>query len=150
MSWINDPVNSPKHYTDSHPGMECIDLTADTTFCLGNAIKYLWRYHSKGRPVEDLEKARWYLCRVIDYGEKIAWTQRQTRILTRLRGQAEANGLEHEYRIWRDLALGDTDTSGMSVEEVLPLWPDMNPDAKVQYRRLARLAITAARTEALK
>lgn len=92
MSWINDPVNSPKHYTDSHPGMECIDLTADTTFCLGNAIKYLWRYHSKGRPVEDLEKARWYLCRVIDYGEKIAWTQRQTRILTRLRGQAEANG----------------------------------------------------------
>lgn len=31
MSWINDPVNSPKHYTDSHPGMECIDLTADTT-----------------------------------------------------------------------------------------------------------------------
>ena len=39
MSWINDPVNSPKHYTDSHPGMECIDLTADTTFCLGNAIK---------------------------------------------------------------------------------------------------------------
>lgn len=83
MSWINDPVNSPKHYTDSHPGMECIDLTADTTFCLGNAIKYLWRYHSKGRPVEDLEKARWYLCRVIDYGEKIAWTQRQTRILTR-------------------------------------------------------------------
>ncbi|MFR2162702.1 MAG: DUF3310 domain-containing protein, partial [Bifidobacterium bifidum] len=44
MSWINDPVNSPKHYTDSHPGMECIDLTADTSFCLGNAIKYLWRY----------------------------------------------------------------------------------------------------------
>lgn len=43
-----------------------------------------------------------------------------------------------------------TGTSGMSVEEVLPLWPDMNPDAKVQYRRLARLAITAARTEALK
>ena len=66
MSWINDPVNSPKHYTDSHPGMECIDLTADTTFCLGNCCKYLWRYHSKGRPLEDLEKARWYLCRVID------------------------------------------------------------------------------------
>ena len=71
MSWINDPVNSPKHYTDSHPGMECIDLTADTTFCLGNCCKYLWRYHSKGRPLEDLEKARWYLCRVIDYGGAI-------------------------------------------------------------------------------
>ena len=22
----NDPVNSPNHYTRSHPGMECIDL----------------------------------------------------------------------------------------------------------------------------
>lgn len=55
-TWANDPVNSPNHYTRSHPGMECIELTADTTFCLGNAIKYLWRYHSKGRPVEDLEK----------------------------------------------------------------------------------------------
>ena len=81
MSWINDPVNSPKHYTDSHPGMECIDLTADTTFCLGNCCKYLWRYHSKGRPLEDLEKARWYLCRVIDYGEKIAWTRQQLSLI---------------------------------------------------------------------
>lgn len=66
-TWANDPVNSPNHYTRSHPGMECIELTADTSFCLGNAIKYLWRYHSKGRPVEDLEKARWYLCHVIDH-----------------------------------------------------------------------------------
>ena len=39
-TWANDPVNSPNHYTRSHPGMECIELTADTSFCLGNAIKY--------------------------------------------------------------------------------------------------------------
>lgn len=83
-TWANDPVNSPNHYTRSHPGMECIELTADTSFCLGNAIKYLWRYHSKGRPVEDLEKARWYLCRVIDYDEKIAWTRQQHAILDTL------------------------------------------------------------------
>ena len=37
-TWANDPVNSPNHYTRSHPGMECIELTADTSFCLGNAI----------------------------------------------------------------------------------------------------------------
>ena len=36
-TWANDPVNSPNHYTRSHPGMECIELTADTSFCLGNA-----------------------------------------------------------------------------------------------------------------
>lgn len=47
MSWINDPVNSPKHYTDSHPGMECIDLTADTTFCLG--IHPKWKAERKHR-----------------------------------------------------------------------------------------------------
>ena len=83
-TWANDPVNSPNHYTRSHPGMECIELTTDTSFCLGNAIKYLWRYHSKGRPVEDLEKARWYLCRVIDHDEKIAWTRQQHAILDTL------------------------------------------------------------------
>lgn len=83
-TWANDPVNSPNHYTRSHPGMECIELTADTSFCLGNAIKYLWRYHSKGRPVEDLEKARWYLCHVIDHDEKIAWTRQQHAILDTL------------------------------------------------------------------
>lgn len=43
-----------------------------------------------------------------------------------------------------------TGTSGMGFEEVEPLWSKLNPDAKEQYRRLARLAITAARTEALK
>ena len=49
-TWANDPVNSPNHYTRSHPGMECIELTADTSFCLGNAIKYLWRYHMGETP----------------------------------------------------------------------------------------------------
>lgn len=40
--------------------------------------------HSKGRPVEDLEKARWYLCHVIDHDEKIAWTRQQHAILDTL------------------------------------------------------------------
>lgn len=77
--------NPYKGHAGTHRVEDCIrrDRNDYATFCLGNAIKYLWRYHSKGRPVEDLEKARWYLCRVIDYSEKIAWTQRQTRILTR-------------------------------------------------------------------
>ena len=42
-----------------------------------------------------------------------------------------------------------TGTSGMGFEEVEPLWPKLTPDAKEQYRLLARLAIMAARTEAL-
>jgi hypothetical protein len=35
-------------------------------FCLGNAIKYLWRVDGKEAPVQDLEKAIWYIQREID------------------------------------------------------------------------------------
>jgi len=34
-------------------------------FCLGNAIKYIWRAGKKGQPIEDLKKAKWYLDREI-------------------------------------------------------------------------------------
>lgn len=57
----HDPVNKPKHY-NSHPsGIECIEITRDMPFNLGNAIKYIWRCFLKGNTIEDLEKAIWYL-----------------------------------------------------------------------------------------
>ena len=34
-------------------------------FCVGNAIKYLWRAGLKGEQIEDLRKARWYIDREI-------------------------------------------------------------------------------------
>lgn len=108
-TWANDPVNSPNHYTRSHPGMECIELTADTSFCLGNAIKYLWRYHGKGRPVEDLEKARWYLCRVIDHDEKIAWTRQQHAILDTLANDPTIP--DAEAHTWAKLRQGFPDSA---------------------------------------
>ncbi|KFI50037.1 DUF3310 domain-containing protein [Bifidobacterium biavatii] len=117
--WVNDPINSPDHYTRSHPGMECIDLTVDTSFCMGNAIKYLWRYHSKGRPVEDLEKARWYLCRCIERGERIAWTRQQRDMLSRLIGQAETVVDCPEYRVWRGIALGDLDSALYDLDQLI-------------------------------
>lgn len=56
-----DPVNHPKHY-NSHPsGIECIEVTRHFNFNVGNAIKYLWRAGQKGNPIEDLEKAIWYI-----------------------------------------------------------------------------------------
>ena len=108
-TWANDPVNSPKHYTDSHPGMECIDLTADTSFCLGNAVKYLWRYKAKGRIIEDLEKARWYLCRVIDHDEKIAWTRQQHAILDALANDPAIP--DAEAQTWAKLRQGFPDSA---------------------------------------
>lgn len=46
-------------------GIECIQVTETMNFCLGNAIKYIWRSSLKGATVEDLRKAIWYLEREI-------------------------------------------------------------------------------------
>ncbi|MEU5878205.1 DUF3310 domain-containing protein [Spirillospora sp. NPDC047279] len=56
-----DPVNHPSHYTWLPNGVEVIDITARFSFVRGNAIKYLMRADHKGRTLEDLRKARWYL-----------------------------------------------------------------------------------------
>ena len=56
---MTDAVNHPSHYQQySH---EVIALTSLLTFCEGNAYKYLLRSPFKGREVEDLQKALWYL-----------------------------------------------------------------------------------------
>lgn len=65
-----DNVNHPAHYTDNTKPCECIEVAQYHSFCVGNAIKYVWRYRLKGRPLEDLQKAEWYLQRAIDNGEK--------------------------------------------------------------------------------
>lgn len=70
----DDPVNSPKHYCQG--GIECIDVIEAARgregciqFCLGNAIKYLFRDQYKGRPLEDLKKAQWYINKAISLME---------------------------------------------------------------------------------
>jgi hypothetical protein len=60
-----DMVNRPPHYTSHPSGVECIQVTEHMGFCVGNAIKYLWRAGQKGSTVEDLKKARWYIDREI-------------------------------------------------------------------------------------
>lgn len=62
---MNDPVNHPSHYTDTVPGIECIDVTEHFDFCTGNAIKYLWRAGHKNDRLQDLRKAAWYVQREI-------------------------------------------------------------------------------------
>lgn len=63
----HNPVNHPSHYTSHPSGIECIQITEHMNFCLGNAIKYLWRAGSKDgtSDIEDLEKAKWYVEREI-------------------------------------------------------------------------------------
>ena len=57
----DDNVNHPAHYVGHPSGIECIQITRWMGFNLGNAIKYIWRADLKGRSVEDLQKAVWYL-----------------------------------------------------------------------------------------
>ena len=60
-----DMVNHPPHYTGHPSGVECITVTEHMGFCLGNAMKYIWRADLKHDAVEDLRKAVWYIEREI-------------------------------------------------------------------------------------
>lgn len=66
---INDPVHHPRHYTKHASGVECIDVVMHESFCVGNAMKYIWRHREKGKPIEDLKKAIWYLNKQIELYE---------------------------------------------------------------------------------
>ncbi len=61
-----DMVGAPKHYNTGN--IECIDAIEESMssvafkgYLKGNCMKYLWRYYYKGKQVEDLQKAGWYL-----------------------------------------------------------------------------------------
>jgi hypothetical protein len=62
---VTDLINHPPHYTAHPSGVECIQITEHMGFCLGNAVKYIWRADLKGNAVEDLKKARFYIDREI-------------------------------------------------------------------------------------
>jgi hypothetical protein len=59
-------VNHPSHYNAGK--IEVIDAIEDWNlgFHLGNVVKYVARADRKGKPVEDLRKAAWYLNRKIE------------------------------------------------------------------------------------
>lgn len=63
---IFDPIQRPKHYASHPSGIECIQIAEHMGFCLGNAVKYLWRAGLKRDAIEDLKKAIWYIQREID------------------------------------------------------------------------------------
>ncbi len=60
-----DLVNHPPHYTAHPSGVECIEISEALPFCLGNALKYIWRAGQKEgvSREQDIWKAIWYLNR---------------------------------------------------------------------------------------
>lgn len=71
---MKDNIN-PNHYKQGN--IECIDAIESAVInkkgieavCVGNIIKYLWRYENKNG-LEDIKKAKWYLNRLIEIKEK--------------------------------------------------------------------------------
>jgi len=65
-----DMVNSPSHYNQS--GIECIAAIQAALgpnfkyYLQGNVMKYMWRFDYKGKPLEDLQKAQWYLNTLVE------------------------------------------------------------------------------------
>ena len=57
----DDVVNHPSHYTSGK--IEVIDFIhdQDVSYCLGNVLKYVCRAKLKGKQLEDLKKAAFYL-----------------------------------------------------------------------------------------
>lgn len=60
VSKVSDPIN-PSHYKASASGVECIEVTRDLSFNLGNVVKYLWRLGQKDDSLQEIQKAQWYL-----------------------------------------------------------------------------------------
>ena len=63
---LKDMVNHPEHYNKGK--FETYDVIVDTlgkyeaiSYCQGNILKYIMRMWNKDKPLQDAEKAEWYL-----------------------------------------------------------------------------------------
>lgn len=62
-------INNPQHYNRfSH---EVIELTEQFSFNMGNVLKYIIRAPYKGKYHEDMQKAVWYLKRIVEKKQKL-------------------------------------------------------------------------------
>jgi len=65
-----DAINRPRHYNINSAGEQAIETydyidSWKMGYAEGNIIKYVSRHKYKGKALQDLKKARWYLDRLI-------------------------------------------------------------------------------------
>jgi hypothetical protein len=87
---MSNSVNHPDHYNKHPSGVECIDVIQHMNFCLGSAVKYIWRADHKDDDIEDLQKALWLIKQEITRRKAVEDKEK------RLRGSL---GPEHKPRI---------------------------------------------------
>ena len=75
---VEDDVNHPTHYKQGK--RETIEVIQDymtkdefVGYLKGNILKYVGRFKFKGKPLQDLQKAEWYLNKLI--AEVKTWEQ---------------------------------------------------------------------------
>lgn len=117
----HDPVNHPLHYNKG--GIEVIDVIEayNLNFRLSNVIKYILRHKDKGNPIEDLEKALFYLkrdidkkkSRLVDQVKKDADSAAQLKDVIKKRVEDYRNETQAEQRKNRSKAM-DTLLSGLA------------------------------------
>lgn len=114
-----DNVNHPSHYGGADNPYEAIKVIEDWNlpFHEGNALKYILRAPHKGREVEDLRKALWYLERATEEArvferrlEQTPWWRRVLMVFlakpaeTLLQPNISAAAVVFAHKINRDLA----------------------------------------------
>jgi len=69
----HDIVNNPEHYASNSGNIQCIQAIEESMsdnefkgYLKGAILKYIWRYTYKGKPLEDLQKAEYYLKKLIE------------------------------------------------------------------------------------
>jgi len=69
---MEEKINHPAHYNQGK--FEVIDIIEDwkLDFNEGNVLKYMLRAKYKENELEDLEKALWYLTRLLENRKKLA------------------------------------------------------------------------------
>ena len=67
---LSDPVGFPLHYLKG--GVDTYDFikAKGLTYEEGNVVKYIVRSRHKGKRLEDLRKASWYLKKLIEEAEQ--------------------------------------------------------------------------------
>jgi hypothetical protein len=71
----NDLVHKPAHYNNG--SIECISYIKQQlgaefpSYLEGSAIKYIHRHRMKNANIQDLEKAKWYINKLIEHYENL-------------------------------------------------------------------------------
>jgi hypothetical protein len=68
---MSESIDHPKHYggDNTYEAIKIIEHY-NLDFHLGNVLKYILRADKKGKELEDLKKAQWYLNRRIEQYER--------------------------------------------------------------------------------